>query len=71
VVLNPGSVGQPLDGDPRVSYAVIRNGVAEIRRVEYDIEQAAAGIREMGLANDAAEALIAILKTGTSLAGPA
>ena len=43
VVLNPGSVGQPLDGDPRVSYAVIRNGVAEIRRVEYDIEQAAAG----------------------------
>jgi len=71
VVVNPGSVGQPLDGDPRASYAVIEDGMAEIRRVEYDIEATATGIREMGLANDAAEALIAILKTGTPLARPA
>jgi putative phosphoesterase len=64
VVVNPGSVGQPLDGDPRASYAVIEDGMAEIRRVEYDIEQAAAGIREMGLADDVADALIALLRTG-------
>jgi predicted phosphodiesterase len=71
VVVNPGSVGQPLDGDPRASYAVIEDGMAEIRRAEYDIEATAEGIRKMGLANGAAEALIAILKTGTPLVGPA
>jgi putative phosphoesterase len=64
VVVNPGSVGQPLDGDPRASYAVIRDGVAEIRRVEYDVEQAVAGTRDMGLADDVADALIAVLRTG-------
>jgi putative phosphoesterase len=64
VVVNPGSVGQPLDGDPRASYAVIEDGMAEIRRVEYDIEQAAAGIRDMGLSDDVADALIAVLRTG-------
>ena len=64
VVLNPGSVGQPLDGDPRASYAVIEDGVAEIRRVEYDVEETAVGIRRMGLAGEVADALIAILRTG-------
>jgi len=62
VVVNPGSVGQPLDGDPRASYAVIEDGMAEIRRVEYDIEATAAGIREMGLPEDVGQALISILR---------
>ena len=64
VVLNPGSVGQPLDGDPRASYAVIEDGMAEIRRVEYDVEETAAGVRGMGLAGDLTDTLIAILRTG-------
>lgn len=67
VVLNPGSVGQPLDGDTRASYAVIADGMAEIRRVTYDIEATAAGIREMELADDATEALVTILRTGRSV----
>ncbi len=64
VVLNPGSVGQPLDGDPRASYAVIHEGVAEIRRVAYDVEETAAGLRAMGLPPESTEALIAILRSG-------
>jgi putative phosphoesterase len=36
-VINPGSVGQPRDGDPRASFALITDKV-ELRRVEYDIE---------------------------------
>ncbi len=64
VVLNPGSVGQPLDGDPRASYAVVEDGVAEIRRVAYDIEATVAGIRGMGLPPEATEALIGILRSG-------
>jgi putative phosphoesterase len=35
-VVNPGSVGQPLDGDPRASYAVWHDGAIELHRVEYD-----------------------------------
>jgi len=64
VILNPGSVGQPLDADPRASYAVVQDGVAEIRRVPYDIETTIAGIRKMELSIEVAEALIGILRTG-------
>ncbi len=67
VVLNPGSVGQPLDGNPRASYAVIKDGVAEIRRVAYDIEATVAGLRRMGLADDMTAGLITILLTGKHL----
>lgn len=40
LVLNPGSVGQPRDGDPRASYAVLDTAklTAVIHRVGYDIE---------------------------------
>jgi len=38
VVANCGSVGMPFDGDPRASYLVVDEGVASIRRVEYDVE---------------------------------
>jgi len=39
-VVNPGSVGQPRDGDPRASYMLFDpdSGVGEIRRVKYPIE---------------------------------
>jgi putative phosphoesterase len=70
VVLNPGSIGQPLDGDPRASYAVIEDGMAEIRRVEYDVEATVAGIRGMGLVSHVGEALIDMLRTGKPFAGP-
>lgn len=70
VVLNPGSVGQPLDGNPRASYAMIKDGVAEIRRVAYDIEATVAGIRGMGLADDVTGGLITILLTGKPLGDP-
>lgn len=70
VILNPGSVGQPLDGNPQVSYAVIQNGVAEIRRVAYDIEATVGGIRKMGLADDVTGALITILMTGKPSGAP-
>jgi putative phosphoesterase len=35
-IVNPGSVGQPLDGDPRAAYAVWDDGEITLRRVEYD-----------------------------------
>ncbi|HXG41264.1 MAG TPA: metallophosphoesterase family protein [Dehalococcoidia bacterium] len=39
LVINPGSVGQPRDGDPRASYAIYDSdrGTVSLHRVEYDI----------------------------------
>lgn len=50
-LINPGSVGQPRDGDPRAAYALYwpEDEVVEYRRVEYDIATAAAKIRRAGL----------------------
>ena len=52
-VFNPGSVGQPRDGDWRASYALVSveggDVDVEIRRVEYDVEAAASKIRDAGL----------------------
>jgi diadenosine tetraphosphatase ApaH/serine/threonine PP2A family protein phosphatase len=48
-LLNPGSVGMPLDGDIRAAWAVRRDdGEFEFRRTEYDVERAAEGYRRMG-----------------------
>jgi len=48
-LLNPGSVGMPLDGDRRAAWAVrTDSGEFEFRRTEYDVEKAAAGYRSMG-----------------------
>jgi diadenosine tetraphosphatase ApaH/serine/threonine PP2A family protein phosphatase len=46
-LLNPGSVGIPLDGDRRAAWAVVRtDGSVELRRVEYDHQASADAIRE-------------------------
>jgi predicted phosphodiesterase len=48
-LLNPGSVGMPLDGDTRGAYAVRRDdGEFEFRRIEFDIERVAAAWRAVG-----------------------
>jgi diadenosine tetraphosphatase ApaH/serine/threonine PP2A family protein phosphatase len=46
-LINPGSVGMPLDRDARAAWATW-DGDFEFRRVEYDVERAAAGYRSMG-----------------------
>jgi putative phosphoesterase len=46
-LVNPGSVGQPWDGDHRAAYALVHDdGRLEHRRVPYDHERAAAACRE-------------------------
>jgi predicted phosphodiesterase len=50
-ILNPGSVGQPRDGDPRSAYAILDTEQATwlARRVAYPIEITQAHMREAGL----------------------
>jgi diadenosine tetraphosphatase ApaH/serine/threonine PP2A family protein phosphatase len=48
-LVNPGSVGMPLDGDVRAAYALWSDdGEFEFRRVEYDNERAAAAYEALG-----------------------
>ncbi len=51
LIINPGSVGQPRDGDPRASSAILEtsNLTCRIIRTEYDIEEASARILGAGL----------------------
>ena len=51
IVLNPGSVGQPRDGDPRASYAVYDAEAMTINlhRVEYEIDATQKLMAEAGL----------------------
>ena len=50
-LLNPGSVGQPRDGDRRAAYMLLDldAGTATWRRVDYDIERAQRAILDAGL----------------------
>ena len=50
-LLNPGSVGQPRDGDPRAAYAILDTTAATaiFRRAEYDIPEEQKRIRARGL----------------------
>jgi diadenosine tetraphosphatase ApaH/serine/threonine PP2A family protein phosphatase len=58
-LLNPGSVGQPRDGDPRAAWLELdlEEWTATYHRVEYDIEGAAAAIRAARLPESLAERL--------------
>ncbi len=61
ILLNPGSVGQPRDGDPRASYLIldVQPGkiVHKIRRLQYDIGRTARAILDQGLPSFLAERL--------------
>jgi len=48
LLVNPGSVGAPLDGDPRAAWALLENGGLELRRTVYDVERAAAQMKTYG-----------------------
>lgn len=51
LMLNPGSVGQPRDGDPRASYLILETSPLSVvhRRVEYSVDATAAAIDTLGI----------------------
>ncbi len=51
IIVNPGGVGQPRDGDPRASYAVYDSGDSTVAhfRAEYDIKTTQDKMAEVGL----------------------
>ncbi len=51
LIINPGAVGQPRDGDPRASYIMLDTytGIAQYRRVPYPFERTQDRMKEAGL----------------------
>jgi len=61
VLANPGSVGQPRDGDPRASFAlltILKDEIDfDVKRVQYDVGPLADQIVRKGLPSFLAERL--------------
>src|SRR5262245_13213125 len=68
-LINPGSVGQPRDGDPRASYAVIEDGRVELKRVEYDVDRTIAALERAPIAAEAKQLAEQVLRAGGMTAG--
>lgn len=58
-LINPGSVGQPRDGDPRAAYAIVDvpAGRVELMRLMYPVQAAQEKIRKAGLPDPLADRL--------------
>lgn len=65
-VINPGSVGQPRDGDPRASFAILdlQKKEISIKRLKYPVEKTIADIKKFKLEKKYEKMLIEILLTG-------
>jgi predicted phosphodiesterase len=50
VYCNPGSVGQPRDGDPRAAYAIFDGEKILLQRVAYDVDATTAAMHKAGFA---------------------
>ena len=57
-LVNPGSVGMPLDGDTRAAWAIRRDGELELRRTTYDVTPAVEQMREFDWGGRVAERLL-------------
>ena len=48
IFCNPGSIGQPRDGDPRAAFAVFKKGRVELKRIEYEIDSIVNTTKSLG-----------------------
>jgi predicted phosphodiesterase/dimeric dUTPase (all-alpha-NTP-PPase superfamily) len=67
LVVNPGSVGQPKDGDPRAAYAIWDEGEVTLRRAAYDVEKTVAAYHGLALDPRIMVTLADVLRTGGHL----
>jgi putative phosphoesterase len=67
LLVNPGSVGQPKNDDPRAAFAVWEDGDVTLRRAAYDVEETIRAYDGLGLKPEVERALCAVLRTGGHL----
>lgn len=70
LVINPGSLGQPRDGDPRAAYAIVDNRRVELKRVEYPVEETVRVIQDSTLTDEVKELLTQVYRTGRGAQRP-
>lgn len=66
---NPGSVGQPRDGDPRAAYAVLDGTRLRLRRVAYAVDEMAAAMQVAGFSPHYTTGLYQGLRIGAAREG--
>jgi putative phosphoesterase len=67
-LINPDSIGQPKTGTPDACYAVWEDGVLELRRYAYPVEETVFAIQQMPVSDEVKRSLILSLKTGGQIA---
>ncbi len=67
LVINPGSLGQPRDGDPRASYALIEDNRVDLKRLEYPFEDTIRVIQDSALPANAKGMLAEIYRIGKNV----
>jgi putative phosphoesterase len=63
-VVNPGSVGQPKHRDARAAYAVLEDGILELKQIEYPVEDTIAALASSRVDPRAVDVLSEMLRTG-------
>jgi predicted phosphodiesterase len=61
-IVNPGSLGMPIDGDPRGCYAIWEDGRVSLRRIAYDVDRAVKRLFDSGLPRETAERMSSVLR---------
>ena len=61
-VVNPGSLGMPVDGDPRACLAIWQDGEVALRRIRYDVAGAVARLYSSGLPKEIADKMASVLR---------
>jgi putative phosphoesterase len=70
LIINPGSLGQPRDGNPQASFCIWEDGRADIVRCDYDRQATIHRLNHSPLEPRHKEQLINILQTGGSFTSP-
>jgi len=64
LIVNPGSIGQPKDGDPRAAYAVWEDGRVLLQRYSYPVEKTVRQLQTQSLPAAVIGDLSRVLRTG-------
>ena len=61
-VVNPGSLGMPIDGDSRACYAIWDDGEIQLKRMNYDVERAVERLAATNLSADVIAKMSSVLR---------
>ena len=61
-IVNPGSLGMPVDGDPRACLAIWQDGEVTLKRIHYDVERAVKRLNDSGLPEEVVNKMASVLR---------